>query len=746
MRGQSGELQYVLTSSTEGDEVGHSDLEIRVGESLARRRQELIDTGGELCRVLEPAGTGLVSDAMRMLERQVCRIAVIGQIKAGKSSFINAFVQRPELLPTDVNPWTTAVTNLHFRSPNQQENSALFHFFAASEWEQLSEGRGKLRELTERLVPGFEPDLLRQHVSALRTRAAARLGPEFTALLGQHHRIAALSPGILQQYVCQGDPADVASASDAAGRYADVTKSADIYLAPGPFDYPVTVIDTPGTNDPFLVRDEITRRCLESADLYIVVLTARQALSASDVALLRILRGLQRQQIIVFLNRIDELSDIAEHTEAVTAAVRRRLRNEFPGSDIPLIAGSAWWGNCALTNGTADLDRCVDGRAINYLLHKGIWPPANVAHAVEGDQDASVGIRSALFSGSGLTQIYAAVNELLGKSRNAYLLQQMTSCFIEMARASEGAAREELQSLERSYSTTLNAERTQSELSRLRGELQRLQQVSTVIDSSAALFKQRQLEIVTNELGTLRNRLLDKVNQCASVERSALVDELLDGRSLRTWRFDSQPIRRELADEFVDGFHQAEAQLLDLQQEIVPHLRRLLAMLVPDADSPVALDIARRPVPPPRMMSLGASVAVDLDASWWSQWWKRRPAPLQRGREIERIIREEFRSVVDQLVGACERSLTEHVTATAEWSFGVCDSIARSISRRREQLLLHYESLEQKVDGAADPETVSEQRAYMATLTERLEECEALRNKLERIGSNMTRDFSTTPR
>src|SRR3546814_15588565 len=50
-------------------------------------------------------------------------------------------------------------------------------------------------------------------------------------------------------------------------------------------------IDTPGTNDPFLVRDEITRRALENADIYIVVLTARQALSSADVALLRILRG-----------------------------------------------------------------------------------------------------------------------------------------------------------------------------------------------------------------------------------------------------------------------------------------------------------------------------------------------------------------------------------------------------------------------------------------------------------------------
>src|SRR5262249_24824171 len=154
------------------------------------------------------------------------------------------------LLPTDVNPWTTAVTNLHFCSREHRSNSAKFQFFAAAEWQQLADGGGKLRELTERLVPGFEPDLLREHVSALRARAAARLGSQFAELLGRSHQFANLSPEVLRRYVCQGDFVEVAAAKHSVGLYSDITKSADLYLASGPFDYPVTVIDTPGTNDP----------------------------------------------------------------------------------------------------------------------------------------------------------------------------------------------------------------------------------------------------------------------------------------------------------------------------------------------------------------------------------------------------------------------------------------------------------------------------------------------------------------
>ena len=149
----------------------------RVGTWLGRYRQELLEIGTHLSRVLGPDGADTIDKSVQVLDKQVCRIAVIGQIKAGKSTFINAFVQRPQLLPTGVNPWTTTVTNLHFRAAHDCKDAAVFHFFSEPEWEQLANGQGKLRELTENLVPGFKPELLRWYVSALQTRAATRLGP-----------------------------------------------------------------------------------------------------------------------------------------------------------------------------------------------------------------------------------------------------------------------------------------------------------------------------------------------------------------------------------------------------------------------------------------------------------------------------------------------------------------------------------------------------------------------------------------
>lgn len=738
-----GEEKLRLTPQPhQGAADGRAGIDaLRVGESLGRFRRDLLTVGGQLSSVLGPAGADTINKAVLALDKQVCRIAVIGQIKAGKSTFINALVQHPQLLPTGVNPWTTTITNLHLRATHECEDAAVFHFFSASEWEQLANGQGKLRELTEHLVPGFKPELLRWYVSALQTRAAGRLGPEFTSLLGQQHHIATLSPDVLQQYVCQGDPSSISLASDPVGRYSDITKSADVYLPAGPFDYPVTVVDTPGTNDPFLIRDEITRRCLESADLYIVVLTARQALSAADVALLRILRGLNKDQIVVFINRIDELSEIAEQSEAVTVSVRRELQREFPGADIPLISGSARWASDALVAGREELDRCLDRETIDYLKRRGAWPSDTAMRGLRSDDDALTLMRGVLFKGSGLEEVYRALDRLLGNSRFASTMHQMTRWFVEMARASESSTREELRSFSRTHAAEDGVARNaRDELSQLRAEMERLQRVSSVIDRSATLFKERQMEIVTGELVMLRIRLLGKVDHYAAIERGLLVDRLMSGKALRAWSFDTQSIRRELAEEFMAGFHQAEAQLLALQQEIMPQLRDLLSMLVPDSGATLTLEAVRRPMPPPKMMSLSSCVSLDLDSSWWWQWWKREPTPLQRGREVERMIREEFGSVVDELLAACRQILGDYVMATTEWSFGICESIAQSISRRRKDLLQHYENVERQIDGIADPQMLTERSERVAALKVRIEEFEAVRRKLELVEGGLVRD------
>src|SRR5262249_40447001 len=153
---------------------------------------------------------------------------------------------------------------------------------------------------------------------------------------------------------------------------------------------------TPGTNDPFLVRDEISREALKSADAYVVVVNAQQALSSSDLALLRLLHGLQKSRLVVFVNRIDLLANPAQDSAAVVAHVRGKLANEFPGASIPIIAGSALWAQSAAMSGDAAI-RALRGR-------KGLPGTAS------GD-DATW--RASLTRASGLDELTATLSRLV---------------------------------------------------------------------------------------------------------------------------------------------------------------------------------------------------------------------------------------------------------------------------------------------------------------------------------------------
>ena len=83
---------------------------------------------------------------------------MIGQVKAGKTSLVNSMVGMPDMLPADVNPWTSVVTSLHL-NPNvaAEDNRASFRFFDMEEWSRLLDRGGRIGELAARA--GAEDEL-----------------------------------------------------------------------------------------------------------------------------------------------------------------------------------------------------------------------------------------------------------------------------------------------------------------------------------------------------------------------------------------------------------------------------------------------------------------------------------------------------------------------------------------------------------------------------------------------------------
>jgi len=703
-----------------------SPVELRPGEAigapLEAARTTLLDLVTRLSSLLGEHAGPLLDVARRQLQERSCRIAVIGQIKAGKSTFINALTRRPGLLPTDINPWTVVVTALHFRdAPTPPEHAAVFHLFSVDEWRELAEGGGHLRELTERLVPGFQSDLLRAQLEVMRKRAERRLGPKFPELLGQCHRYQTVTPQLLTDYVSAGD-------EDAwpgkRRHYSDITRSADLYFNDSPFAFPITLIDTPGTNDPFLVRDEITRRSLENPDIYVFVVSALQPLSTGDIAMLRLLNGLHKDRIVVFINRADQLPNLSADAAEVKAAVERRLRAELPSLNIPIVFGSAWLGNLRLQAESGELpppaaperpDRATAAPCPSETVRR-------PAEAGSGHDAGSASARTvpAVHISSGMADVAAAITRLMCTSGIAMLLRQIALCLAELVRTADVTDRAELQSI----LELIEARRRESEtLAKRVAEEERL--LAAFEDHANALtgsFEEVETHfkgVIATARELLHSQLGTMVREFASREAAYLQQALQEKPRCSSWRCDVMPLREEMEEAYLAIVERAAQDLDRVEEFLYPQLRMIVSSLLPAyhgglLEGPAWPEGARPSVAP-----LGDKVTVDLAVSWWRRWFSSRRISKERANHLRCLIEDDFLKIADELVQEADTHLTERVDYIMGRVRAVSSGLKTGVERRTANLARERALLEGAGDVEAAERFETEQRQRADACRER---------------------------
>jgi dynamin family protein len=688
-----GEASPVETQSTPAEAIG---------APLEAARTTLLDLATRLGGLLGEYAGPLLDVAKRQLEERSCRIAVIGQIKAGKSTFINALTRRPGLLPTDINPWTVVVTALHFRAaPTPPEHAAVFHLFSVDEWRELAEGGGRLRELTERLVPGFQSDLLRAQLEVMRKRAERRLGPKFPELLGQCHRYQTVSPQILTDYVSAGDDD---TWPGKRRHYSDITRSADLYFNDSPFAFPITLIDTPGTNDPFLVRDEITRRSLENPDIYVFVVSALQPLSAGDIAMLRLLNGLHKDRIVVFINRADQLPNLSGDAAEVRAAIERRLRVEFPSLNIPVVFGSAWLGNLRLQAETGELPPVVTPERAPAPVHcqraATLLPVAEAASGRHAGSEPSRAVPAVHIS-SGMAEVSAAITRLMCTSNIAMLLRQIALCLAELVRIADVTDRAELQSI----LGLVEARRRESEAlaKRVADEQRSLAVFEDHAKALAASFEEVEAHfkgVIATATQLLRSQLGAIVREFASKEAYFLQQALEERPRRSTWRCDVMPLREEMEETYLAIADRAAKDLDRVEDFLYPKLRAIVSSLLPTYHGGLLEGPAWPEGATPSVAPLGDKVTVDLAVSWWRRWFASRGISKERGNHLRCLIEDDFLRIADELVQEAETHLAERVDYIMGRFRAINSGLQTGVERRTANLARERALLE----GAGDPE------------------------------------------
>jgi signal recognition particle receptor subunit beta len=699
------------------DSSGSSNgVETGPGRHLGQKLADIAADTRQLAEELRPMLDGDATAALDNLEhegrRDACRIAVIGQVKAGKSTLVNALIGRPGLLPADVNPWTAVVTNLHFGRPS--DAGAVYQFFDEVDWQHLAAG-GRLFELSQRLGVELDAYVLANQVRQMRERAEQRLGPQFKLLLGKHHRFETASAEVLERYVCVGD---LDSGQDGrrvteAGRFADITKSADLYFDLDPFACPVTIVDTPGTNDPFLVRDEISREALKSADAYVVVLNAQQALSSGDLDLLRLLHGLQKSRLVVFINRIDLLARPAEDGAAVVSHIRGKLTTEFPGANIPIVAGSALWAQSA----------AMDRADVQSLAARKALPPVS-ASALEGD---SAAWRGDVLRASGLAELGAVLSRLMVRGPAMLRTQRRQNVLRDMVSKLDLALRGELLLLELRISASSEDER--AAVQRRAHAADTLRRINTVSADVAKRVEATNADLQRAHSASIRRldtALRDVIRRHAAAARDTLLALPRFGRQDHVWRYPTVPLRHELERTFQSIYWEAAGRLRGIERTANAEILGQIGNLVP-ADEVVGEDAPIHSIDPePSISALGQTVAVELD-SQWRAWWRLWQGHKQQAEELEQILLADFTPVVEALVNAAETEIAAHVSISVDRFSQLGRDLVAMLNRRK--LDVEAERRGETTKKPSGP--VSETAARQRQLEQSIESCARIADALK---------------
>ncbi len=375
---------------------------MQIATRLKARLDFVRSTMEQLHGTLEDEASESFLSLREKVDLWAAKVAVIGQVKAGKSTFLNALLEQHDFLPSDINPWTSVVTNLRINLPKDPDTGVSFEFFSDDDWNGMVEGKSAIGDMSEELLPGFDADLLREQSKELREQAKARLGDHYHTMLGTSHDFNFSSPDLLKRYVCAATDAGKELNQEALGRYAALTREANVYMRDAAYQVPTILTDTPGVNDPFLVRDEVTCRALDRSDMFIMVLSAHQALTDIDLSLIRLLTQQSDRDVLIFINRLDELDQYDTRYEALLEDVTERLEEAVPDTDFTVIAGSGFMADATQTEG-------YEGQSIRDELDT----PTLAAYLKAAYGHCPNDQNERLLLGSGIVKMKEALSEMI---------------------------------------------------------------------------------------------------------------------------------------------------------------------------------------------------------------------------------------------------------------------------------------------------------------------------------------------
>lgn len=308
-------------------------------EQTLSEHQELFDEGKFLD--FQSVTTTLETEIQRaQQDARKLSIGIVGAMKAGKSSFLNACIfGGRDVLPKAATPMTAALTRIRYSETPQ----ATVHFYERKDWEKIEDNAQKYEEQlntkysnyckiydrshadsTEGVCSKqvFERTLFQQDVSEVLKSAK-----ELTQMVGSN---SAILEHLGDADVLDGDiMAKLQDYVGARGRFTPIVNYVELEVNLPELE-DLEIVDTPGLNDPIVSRSYATRQFLRACDVVILLSPCSQFMDANTVGLMA--NGLPDngvRKVIVVGSKLD--SGLLNEPKGSFAVASQHALNSYKG-------------------------------------------------------------------------------------------------------------------------------------------------------------------------------------------------------------------------------------------------------------------------------------------------------------------------------------------------------------------------------------------------------------------------------
>lgn len=285
-----------------------SQFQIKLQELLSSmpRYEDMADEG-LMVELKKNAQSIAASYTDIMTANRSLKLGIVGRVKAGKSSFLNALIfDGRNVLPKAATPMTAALTRIAY-APSAEAQQAFVYYYSREEWMRIEESS---RRYDEKLRKGVQA-ALEELKNSPRRKGAPPSPADQEALrrdVADHmpedlkvcHELVQMAKNTIRHDDLprtkeQEDWYCVASGTDSAktfieslaeyvgagGQYTPMVKYIELQVYDKGLEG-LEVVDTPGLNDPVASRVDVTNRFLKECDAVLVLSGVSHFLDAQD--------------------------------------------------------------------------------------------------------------------------------------------------------------------------------------------------------------------------------------------------------------------------------------------------------------------------------------------------------------------------------------------------------------------------------------------------------------------------------